>query len=344
MTTWLKLTTASALEIGALSLLTTEVSLVSLLLYLGLHGVACALVVWVAWVFLPAHYKHPVAPACTLLWVFAFLIPAMGGMLIFAVIHFALRFPHRVRSKRYVALRMPEFSDVQREATQRSDLRAGDARSILKSTSLPLETRLRVLVAMQVIHPKAAVPLLLGLLSDPSEDIRLLAYSMMDAWEKDLVQKIQAAQASYEAAQRGGTTTAIVNALRQLAELNWEQADTGLARGDLRRFALESAARYCESVLDRDTSMLGTWQLYTKILIELGQLEKAAIAIDFAAGFMPAGIAWSLQAQIAYLRRDFEAVRMYASHIPEKELLIPAFAATASYWRRQRIAQVDVHV
>lgn len=265
-------------------------------------------------------------------------------MLIFAVMHFALRFPHRVRSKRFVELRMPEFSEVQREATERSDLRAGDARSILKSTTLPLETRLRVLVAMQVMHPKAAVPLLLGLLSDPSEDIRLLAYSMMDAWEKDLVQKIQAAQAAYELAQKGGTSAAVVNALRQLAELNWEQADTGLARGDLRRFALENAARYCEKVLDIDTSMRGTWQLYTRILIELGQLEKAAMAIDFAAEFIPAGLVWSLKGQIAYLRRDFDAVRLYASQIPARELLAPAVAGTASYWRSQRITQVDLHV
>ena len=344
MTMWLKLTTALALEVGSLSLLTTEVSLASLLIYLGLHSSASALVVWVAWMYLPTPYKQPVGPACALLWVFAFFVPAMGGMLIFAVMHFALRFPHRVRSMRFVELRMPEFSEVQREATERSDLRAGDARSILKSTTLPLETRLRVLVAMQVMHPKAAVPLLLGLLSDPSEDIRLLAYSMMDAWEKDLVQKIQAAQAAYEAARQGGTPTAIVNALRQLAELNWEQADTGLARGDLRRFALENAAKFCENVLDIDTSMRGTWQLYTKILIELGQLEKAAMAIDFAAEFIPAGLVWSLKGQIAYLRRDFDAVRLYASHIPAQELLMPGVAATASYWRTQRIAQVDVHV
>ncbi len=344
MTMWLKLTTALALEVGSLSLLTTEVSLASLLIYLGLHSSASALVVWVAWRYLPTPYKQPVAPACALLWVFAFFVPAMGGMLIFAVMHFALRFPHRVRSMRFVELRMPEFSEVQREATERSDLRAGDARSILKSTTLPLETRLRVLVAMQVMQPKAAVPLLLGLLSDSSEDIRLLAYSMMDAWEKDLVQKIQAAQAAYEAAQEDGTPTAIVNALRQLAELNWEQADTGLARGDLRRFALENAAKFCENLLDMDTSMLGTWQLYTKVLIELGQLEKAAMVIDFAAQYIPAGLVWSLKGQIAYLRRDFEAVRLYASHIPEQELLMPGIAGTASYWRKQRMAQIDLHV
>lgn len=344
MTTWVKLATALALEVGALSLLTTEVSLASLLSYLALHAVASALVVWVAWMFLPNHYKHPVRPACAFLWAFAFFIPALGGLLILGVIQLALRFPHVVRSKRFVELRMPEFSGVQREATERSDLRAGDARSILKSTSLPLETRLRVLVAMQVMQPKAAVPLLLGLLSDPSEDIRLLAYSMMDTWEKDLVQKIQAAQAAYEAAQQGGTPTAIVNALRQLAELHWEQADTGLARGDLRRFALESAARFCESVLDMDTSMLGTWQLYTKVLIELGDLDKATVAIDFATQYLPAGVAWSLKGQIAYLRRDFEAVRLYASLIPAQELLTPAVAGTASYWRSQRITQVDLHV
>ena len=344
MTMWLKLTTALALEAGAISLLTTDISLVSLLTYLFLHGSASALVAWVAWAFLPAQYQQPAGPAHALLWVFAFLIPALGGMLIFAVLHFALRFPHRVHAKRFVELRMPQFSEVQREATERSDLRAGDARSILKSTALPLETRLRVLVAMQVMQPKAAVPLLLGLLSDPSEDIRLLAYSMMDAWEKDLVQKIQAAQAAYEKAQQGGNPAAIVNALRQLAELHWEQADTGLARGDLQRFALETAGLFCEKVLDLDTSMLGTWQLYTKVLIGLGQLEKATMAIDFVAAYLPPGVVWSLKGQIAFLRRDFDAVRLYASHIPPQELLMPAVAATASFWRQQRMTQVHVHV
>ena len=80
------------------------------------------------------------------------------------------------------------------------------------------------------------------------------------------------------------------------------------------------------------------------MLIELGQLEKAAIAIDFAAEFIPAGLVWSLKGQIAYLRRDFDAVRLYASQIPARELLAPAVAGTASYWRSQRITQVDLHV
>ena len=45
--------------------------------------------------------------------------------------------------------------------------------------------------------------LLQGLLADPAEDIRLLAYSMMDAWEKDLTQRIQKAQTQLDdAAQR----------------------------------------------------------------------------------------------------------------------------------------------
>ena len=94
--------------------------------------------------------------------------------------------------------------------TERSDLRAADARRILKDPSLPLETRLRVLVALQSMRPKAAVPLLQGLLADPSEDIRLLAYSMVDAWEKDVTRQIQQARLRLAEAEQ-----ALTDALRQ---------------------------------------------------------------------------------------------------------------------------------
>ena len=340
-----KISSAFALEVAALSMLSRQPSWQDLASYFALHAMASALVTWVAWANLPGKFKFPAGPACALLWVFAFFIPALGGMGILAVAHFARLFPRVLRTERFLAIRMPEFSDVQREATERSDLRAGDARRILKDIGLPLETRLRVLVAMQVMQPKAAIPLLLGLLSDPSEDIRLLAYSMMDAWEKDLVQKIQVAQQSLTSARKSELQTPLVNALRQLAELHWMQADTGLARGDLRRFTLEHARKFCEELLYIDASVQGIWQLYARVLIELGQLEDAQHAVQLARQQqMPAVEVWSLMGQIAYLRRDFAQVRACAAEIPDGILLSPVPASTANYWRQRRIYQVDAHV
>ena len=342
---WVKISSVVSLEAAALSMLNSTPTLLHLAAFFLLHAVASAAITWLAWVLLPLNYKKPVLPACALLWTFAFFIPLLGVAAIVIAVLLAHRFPRILRIERFVTVHMPEFSGVQREATVRSDLRAADARRILKNIALPLETRLRVLVALQSMAPKAAVPLLIGLLADPSEDIRLLAYSMVDSWEKDLVKKIQKANADLQEARRSGGNIPVINALRRLAELHWQQADSGLARGDLRRFALENAQKFCEQVLLLDANVQGTWRLYTRVLIELNQLEAAMRALNLARKLkMPAVEVWALMGQISFLQRDFSAVRAYAAKLPADQLLAPSVAATAAYWRRKHIGQVDVHV
>ena len=341
---WVKISAAVSMETAALSMLSSTPTLLNLASYFSLHAVASTLVTWLAWVLLPSNFKKPFLPVCALLWAFAFFIPVLGVIAILVVVQIAQRFPRILRTERYVTVRMPEFSGVQREATERSDLRAGDARRILKDSAQPLETRLRVLVALQSMQPKAAVPLLIGLLSDPSEDIRLLAYSMVDSWEKDLVQKIQKANAELDVAHQSGSNIPVVNALRRLAELHWTQADTGLARGDLRRFALEHAQRYCEQVQALDTRAPGIWALYARILIELGQLDAAVQAVKMARRLrLPKAETFLLMAQIAYARGNYAAVRRYATMLPDDGLLPSSVLRSAAFWRsRRRTKKVDI--
>ena len=335
---------AVSLETAALSMLSSTPTQLHLASYFSLHAVASAVAAWLAWVLLPANFKKPFVPAFALLWAFAFFIPVLGVTAILLVVQVAKRFPRILRTERYVTVRMPEFSGVQREATERSDLRAGDARRILKDATQPLETRLRVLVALQSMEPKAAVPLLISLLSDPSEDIRLLAYSMVDSWEKDLVQKIQRANAELAAARQSGSNALIVNTLRLLAELHWAQADTGLARGDLRRFALEHAKNYCEQVQLLDARAPGIWALYARILTELGQLTAAVKAIKMARRLrMPTAETYALLAQIAYSQHNFPAVRRYANMLPDDALLPSSVLRSAAFWRtRRRMKKVNI--
>jgi hypothetical protein len=323
MTGWLKMALALVAELASLTLLDTQLVVAglevdSLGAYFALHALGAAASAWLAWSLLPPQYRAPARPAGALLYCFAFFIPVLGVLATVLAVQIAQRYPKILRTDRYVAVHMPEFSEVQREATERSDLRAGDARRILKDPSLPLETRLRVLVALQSMRPKAAVPLLQSLLADPSEDIRLLAYSMVDAWEKDLTRQIQQARARLAEAREGEERAPLVNALRRLAELHWLQADTGLARGDLRRFALEQAQKLCEDVLVLDSYVPSVWQLYARVLIELDQLAAAARALDLARKVrMPLQEIWPLMAQIAWLRRDLDGVRKYMSRMPD---------------------------
>jgi tetratricopeptide (TPR) repeat protein len=343
--TWKYAALATGTELASLALLDRGTSELVLAGYFALHAVASALSAGLAWKLLPEGYRRPRVPTFALLFCFGFFIPGLGVVATVLTVQIAQRFPRMLRTERYVQVQMPEFSTLQQEATERGDLRAGDARRILKDSSLPLDTRLRVLVALQSMRPKAAVPLLQGLLSDPSEDIRLLAYSMLDAWEKDLSQQIQQAQQRWQEARQHDERAPLVNALQHLAELHWQQADTGLARGDLRRFALQQAQKRCEDVLTLDAYAPGSWQLYARVLIELDQLAAAARALGLARKLrMPPSQVWPLMAHIAYLRQDYRGVRKYIGRLPPDAQLPHQWRGVAAYWRQTRVFGVDLHV
>ncbi len=332
-------------ETSALLLLSRSDTGDGLAVYFALHAAASAGAVWMAWALLPSKLRQPALPTCALLYSLAFFIPILGVVATVIAVLVAQRYPKIWRVERYVTVTMPEFTEVQQEATERSDLRVGDARRILKDHDLPIATRLRVLVALQSMRPKATIPLLQSLLADPSEDIRLLAYSMLEAWEKDLSQQILDGMKSLRDAKAGDERAPLVNALQRLAELTWMQADSGLARGDLRTFALETAQEYCEDVLILDGYMPSIWKLYAQILIELEGLPAAVRALQLGRSVsMPEQEVWPLLAQISFMRRDLGEVRRFIGHLPEDAQLSHPLHGVAAFWRQRHISWVDIHV
>jgi polysaccharide biosynthesis protein PelE len=279
---WKQGAVAIATEMASLSLLDGGNSSARLLSYFALHGLASVMVTVLAWLLLPAHLKTPRWAVLALLFSFDFFIPGLGVISMVVVLHVATRFPSAIRAERYAEIVEPVFLSSEKEKREQSDVRAGHARRILGDPKQSVDTKLRVLIALQGMRPKVAIPLLQGLLADPSEDIRLLAYSLMDAWEKDITTRIQTAQGQLEAAQKAGSETTSeehktqqINAHRRLAELYWEQVDSGLARGDLRTFSLGLAKSHCEAALPMDARVAGLWMLYSTILIELGEPAAA---------------------------------------------------------------------
>jgi hypothetical protein len=132
---WLKIALALVAELASLLLLDGPLQVAgqpldNLAAYFALHGLAAAVSAWLAWALLPPQYRAPARPAYALLYCFAFFIPVLGVLATVLAVQIAQRYPKILRTERFVAVHMPEFSEVQREATERSDLRAGDARRI----------------------------------------------------------------------------------------------------------------------------------------------------------------------------------------------------------------------
>ncbi len=335
---------AVAAELASLSLLDGSNSEVKLLGYFALHSVASAIVTLLAWMLLPGHLKTPRWAVLALLFSFDFFIPFLGVVSMVVVLHVAQRFPSVVRAERYVEIKEPKFYANEKEKREQSDVRAGYARRILRDPTQHVETKLRVLIALQSMRPKVAIPLLQGLLADPSEDIRLLAYSMMDAWEKDITTRLQTAQAQLEkalldagdAAQTGRSEEhklKQINARRKLAELYWEQVDSGLARGDLRTFSLEQAKAQCEAALPLDARLAGVWMLYSHILIALGDLPAAQRTLLLArkAGTPDAAVLPGL-AQLAFANGDYPKTQTWMRRAGRAGHLSHAMRQCVRYW------------
>ncbi len=350
-----QLVIAVSTELAAFSLLGSSHESGVLLAYFGLHAIASLLVSGIAWRLLPAHLRQPWWSVLALLFSFAFFIPGLGVISMVLVIHVARRYPSVVGVERYVEIKEPQFHSNEKEKREQSDIRVSQARRILHDPNQSVETKLRVLIALQHMRPKVAIPLLQGLLADRAEDIRLLAYSMMDAWEKDITVRLQTAQTQLDAAVAKGAATTDsrhdagfdkighINAHRKLAELYWEQVDTGLARGDLRTFALQKAKAHCEDALLLDALIGGLWLLYGLVLIELQQRDGAHRALLLArkAGMSDVQVMPHL-ARIAFDAGRYDEVQKWMGRLARQENLPHHLRNAVRYWIGNRMVDLSL--
>lgn len=337
---WMQSLVAIVTEVASLSLLDGSGTTGRLVAYFALHAVASALVTSLAWQMLPGHLKGPRWAVLGLLFSFDFFIPALGVVAMMIVMYIAMRYPSVMRVERYVEIAEPVFLSSEKEKREQSDVRAGHARRILSDPHQSIDRKLRVLIALQTMRPKVAIPLLQGLLADPSEDIRLLAYSMMDAWEKDITDRLQAAQKLLNKVNSHKTIgtdqdrkLTRQNAHRKLAELYWEQVDSGLARGDLRTFSLQRAKSHCEKALVLDARQGGLWVMYSSVLTELGQVLAADRALGLAhkAG-APDSVVCPHLARLAFDAGDYELIRTWMRRAGRSGHLSHAVRQCVRYW------------
>jgi polysaccharide biosynthesis protein PelE len=311
-----------------------------LLVFWGLHALASIAVAHWVWLMLPAHWQMGSKLSHALFFSFAFFIPLLGVLGLLVVLLLAVRYPKNVVADYFKEIREPQYLMTMRESQELPDIRAAHARHILRDPLQSIDNKLRVMLALQHMRPKVSVPLLQSLLSDPVEDLRLLAYSMLEAWEKDLARRIGQTQQALTQARDKKSEREMVNAHQKLAELYWEQVDTGLARGDLRIFALEQAKEQCEQALSLDARLAGHWLLYGQVLMELGHIAGAEKAFRLARrtglpdlAVMPylARIAWELGRPsdvAAFLKR----IRKTA-HLPQGLYQVVQFWASRSSGR-----------
>jgi hypothetical protein len=299
-----------------------------LLGFLAVHGLASLLLAAFVSAALPPQLRKPVPAVITLLFGFSFFIPLLGliGQVIAVLV--ARFLPRVVPELPYAEIPPIEFEFPPREIRERTKYGPGGLTSRLKDTGVPKETRFKSLLALQGMPPKIANPLLQDMLGDPADEVRLVAYGILDNQEKLINQHIhdeivKLREADSEEMQ--------LIALRRLAELYWELVYGGLVHGDVRDHALGETDRYLNQAMQIAPDDAGLWFLKGKMLLyKRDPAAEAAFHRAVASGLEESRVLAYL-GQIAFERRDYSEVRRIFSSLSEAQFA-PRLKQAVRYW------------
>jgi tetratricopeptide (TPR) repeat protein len=300
---------------------------VALASYLALHAVASALVAKALVRLLPAVHLDRARPARVFFFAVSFFLPVVGMAGMFGMAIMARLTSARGPRRRFELHPAPIYNPRTGEAAARSS--KGRVRVQLANIADPTEARLRALLAVQSMPARMANPLIREMLVDPSEDLRLIAYGILDTREKAIHARIHAATQRLEAAGAAGRATLH----KRLAELYCELVYQRLVHGDLREHATAQARAHVERALAIDPRDPALHALVGQIALSAGEYRSAQLALARA---LDLGLAESrvlpYLAEAAFRLRRFDEVRAVARRLASLPNT-PPIEHIVQYWK-----------
>jgi len=172
-------------------------------------------------------------------------------------------------------------------------------------------------------------------LTDPSEDIRLLAYGMLDNQEKRINHSIDEELKLLNSAQQEGLESKSAKTLaaaHRLSDLYWELIYQELVQGDLRLYAISESSRYCQQVLDQDPNNAALNLRQGRLLHAMGQHDAAERAYLKASDLgLPATRILPYLAELCFERRDFTGAQRLMAELANWGSL-PRLRPIIDYW------------
>ncbi|MDP3848675.1 MAG: HEAT repeat domain-containing protein [Pseudomonas sp.] len=325
---WL-FTSAFLLELGSLlSLLSESSSLAAILTFALLHGAACLCLMAGLWPLLPRQYRQPLPWSPLFIFGLAFFIPALGVLGVAAAVFPALYFPRRQRADVWKQTAIPDLPFRATEPDMRSMMSAGGLQDVLRHAVNP-NKRLSAILSTRQMSGRDAIPILKLALKDPVDDVRLLAYSMLDAQESGINLKIkQALEELHNAA-----SDRIGQLHASLAQHYWELVYLGLAQGSVLEHMLQCARSHIEQAMNNRESA-DDWLLAGRIALEQRRIDEADTAFAKAQNLgMEAAQVATYRAEVAFIRRRFADIPGWLAQLHTDDRQRLPFSALARYWQ-----------
>lgn len=321
------LTQALFLEIAAWLSLSYHFSLIDWIRFLTLHGGGSGLATMALWMLMPAQYKTPKVASFTFIFSLIFFIPGIGiagaaGSIVLGLYRPIEPLPEFTRTTEVPPL---PFKPVQLDTT--ISFADGGLYQVLRLSN-NVDKRLKAVLASQRIEERKSIPVLQIALKDPVDDVRLLAYSVLDKKENDINLQIEQSLKELDQADKSQKS----GLHKHLGALYWELVYLELAQGDVLEHILRTAKEHIEATLAEQPDV-GASFLLGRIALRQGKLEEAEKAFAQAAELgMDGSSLNSYLAEVAYLNRDYQGMRSLLQLIPKRDLEREPLRDVARYW------------
>ena len=322
------LAAALSFELGSLSFLFFENNSFALVsAYLLAHSIGSVLLAFGLALLVPNNYRTPRRWLCMYLFAFSFFMPILGLVSLMAAFVISAVWPRKLGHTLFDTAIPVRFTTHRNH--EGTGFRGGQVRAQLANSKAPLDQRMKALVAVQDTPARATGSLLRTLLADSSDDIRLLAYGILDSKEKLITQRILVRR--HKLVDIVDTPEfSVVN--KQIAELYWELIYQDLVQGDMRTFSGEQVRKYGYEALKGLPDDAGLWFLLARLELFSGNIDAAESALLAAQqrGFVRERLLPYIT-ELRFLQRRFSEVSSLFAQL-DGTAGVPALAQSRQFW------------
>ncbi len=274
------------------------------LLYTVFTGL-CSLLILKLW---PKTYTQASKQSFSFIFCLNFCLPVCSFIALGSFCLYALKSPYQNNTETVTAFQIPVLP------TQAEEIKTGlGAIQALLAYENSSEKKHAIITAIRNMPDKEAIPILRILLLDEEDDIRLLAYAILDKKESSINEKIHTLKQQLKQIKNKAQQAHIY---KRLCECHWELAYLGIAENDLQEFVIKKAAEYGNKAQalhdDIDIRLL-----LGKIYLSLKKPANAKNHLNTAKnyGALPEQVLPYL-ADAAFQRQDYAAIPVYLQQLP----------------------------
>lgn len=260
--------------------------------------------------------------------VMCLFLPVGGPVLFLSLMLMSVAFPSVRRPAEFTLIENPTFVTYLISRVRHG--MGARLRSRLENPLVSADDRLSAMAAFRTLPPHITGSVLQNLLTDKSEDLRLLAYGIFDTAEKVIMQEVVRAR---EKITQAATAAELAGINSRLAELHWELIYQNFVRGEMRGHALKHVEQYAREALELNSRDANMWYLLGRCAMLNEKPEKAEIFFLRAQrNQFPSGRLLPWQAEAAFLRGEYTKIPEMLAPVSHNGTVSSTLQPVVRYW------------